>query len=93
MWMYVVILVLLCVEAAGCVIFGPFSNVDSFRPDVISAVVIDQTGMKVRVKFGDSRSNRSRNIRLPHFVTNDDDNDDDDAGRRTPMTTKTPPFA
>ena len=29
--------------------------------------------MKVVVKFGDSRSNRSRNIRLPHFVTNNDD--------------------
>ena len=34
-------------------------------------------GMKVPVKFADSRSNRFRDIRLPHFVTNDDDNDDD----------------
>ena len=36
--------------------------------------------MKVRVKFGDSASHRSRDIRLPHFVTND--NDDNDAGVR-----------
>ena len=28
--------------------------------------------MKVLVKFGDSRSNRSLDLRLPHFVTNDD---------------------
>ena len=32
--------------------------------------------MKVRVKCGDSMSNRSRDIGLSHFVTNDDDNDD-----------------
>ena len=48
--------------------------------DVISGVDVEQVGMNTRVKFGDSRSNRSRDIRLPHFVTNDDDND---AGRRT----------
>ena len=44
----------------------------SFRPevviDVISGAVVDPTGVKVRVKFGDSRSNRSRDIRLPNFV-------------------------
>ena len=50
--------------------------------DVISSVVVEPTGMKVRVKFGDSSSNRSRDIRLPHFVTNNDDGNDD-AGRRT----------
>ena len=27
--------------------------------------------MDVLVKFGDSRSNRSRDVRLPHFVKND----------------------
>ena len=53
-------------------------NVDSFRPevrsDVMSMVVVGPTGVKVRVKFGDSRSNSSsRDIGLPHFVTNDDD--------------------
>ena len=31
-------------------------------------MVVDPTGVKVRVKFGDSRSNHSRDIRLPHFV-------------------------
>ena len=44
----------------------------SFQPevvrDVIFGVVVVATGVKVRVKFGDSRSNRSPNIRLPHFV-------------------------
>ena len=29
--------------------------------------------MKGRVKFGDSKSNRSRDIRVSHFVKNDDD--------------------
>ena len=42
-------------------------------------MVVDPTVVKVRVNFGDSRSNRSRHIRLPHFVTKDDDNDNDDA--------------
>ena len=71
-------------EAVGCVIFGPYSNVDNFRPevrsDVISGGVVDPTSLKVRVKYGDSGSNRSRDIRLTHFVTNDNDKDDD-AGR------------
>ena len=39
---------------------------DNFRPevdsDVISGVVVEATGMKVRVKSGDSRSNRSPDI-------------------------------
>ena len=49
-----------------------FRTYDNFRPevrsDVISGVVIDPTGAKVPVKFGDSRLNRSRDIRLLHFV-------------------------
>ena len=53
-----------------------FSDVDNFRMkvngDVISGVVIDPTCLKVCVKFGDSRSNRSRDIRLSHFWTNHD---------------------
>ena len=65
--------------------FRPFLNFDSYQPevvsDVISGVVVDPRGVKVFVKFGDSRSNRSRYIRLPHVVAN---NDNDDAGRRTP---------
>ena len=54
---------------------GGFSNTNTFRPevesDVISGVVVDPTGTKVREKLGDSRSTHS------HFVTN---NDYDDAG-------------
>ena len=59
--------------------FGRFSNVDNFQPevysDVISFMIEELTGMKVRVLFGDSRSNRSKDIRLPHFVINDNDAD------------------
>ena len=60
-------------EAVACSIFDRFLNVDNFRPevysDVISGVVVDPTGVKkVGVKFGDSKSNRSRDIRLLHFV-------------------------
>ena len=68
----------------GGVIFGPFSNVDNFRfrsevcSDVISGEVIEPTGVKFWVKFGDSRSNRFRDTWLPHFVANDND----DAGWR-----------
>ena len=68
-------------EAVEFSIFDRLLNFDNCQPevvsDVISGVVVDSTGVKVRVKFGDSRLNRSRDIRLPHFVTNDD------AGRRT----------
>ena len=47
----------------------------------MSGVVVDPIGVKARVKFIDYRSNCSRNIRLPHFVTNDDA-DNDNAGIR-----------
>ena len=54
------------------------------RPKVvgnsISGANVGQVGMDVLAKFGDSSLNRSRDTRLPHFVTN---NSDDDAGRRT----------
>ena len=76
-------------EAVGGVISGPFSNVNNFQPevhsDVISSGFVDPAGLKVLVKFGDSRSNSSQDIRLPHFVTNDDNDDDNDSdvGRRT----------
>ena len=36
-------------------------------------IVVDPTGRKVRVNVSDSGSNRFRDIRLPHFVTNDDE--------------------
>ena len=41
----------------------------------MSGVVVDPTGVKVRVHFSDSRPSRSRDIRLPHFVTNYDNDD------------------
>ena len=47
-----------------------------FRPEVVSDVMsggnVGQVGMDVPVKFGDSISNPSPDIRLPHVVTNDD---------------------
>ena len=72
-------------KVIGSIILDRFSNVENFRPvvdsDVISGVVVEPAGVKVRVTYVDSRSNCSRDIRLPHFVTNDDN--DDAAGRRT----------
>ena len=69
-------------EAVVYGIFDRYLNFDNCQPelvsDVISGAVVDPTGVKIRVKFGDSRSNRSRDIRLPDFVTNDND-----AGRWT----------
>ena len=57
----------------------PFLNFNNCQPevvsDVISGVVADPMGVKVGVKCGNSRSNSSRDIRLPQFVTNDDAND------------------
>ena len=57
------------------VMSGRFSNVKNFRPevarDVISGVLVDPTGTDVLVKFRYYRSNCSRDIRLPHFVTNE----------------------
>ena len=73
-------------KVSGASFSALFSNVDNFRPEVYSDVIsgVNPTGMgvKVHVKLGVSRSNRSRYIRLPHFVTNDD-NDYNDAGRQT----------
>ena len=47
-------------------IFDRFLNFDNCRletaSDVISGVDVDSTVMKVRVKFGDSKSTRSRDI-------------------------------
>ena len=45
----------------------------------MSGVNIGLVGLDALEKFGDSRSNGSRDMRLPHFVTNDDD---DGAGVR-----------
>ena len=50
-------------EAVGGGIFDGFF-LDNFRPEVdsqvISGLIVDPTGMKVPVKLGDSRLNRSR---------------------------------
>ena len=85
MWVYVPILVILC-RSRQRRHFRPFSNVDYFRPkdgsDVISGAFMESTGVTDPVKFGDSGSKGSRDIRLPQFVTNDDDNNDN-AGVRT----------
>ena len=42
-----------------------FCSRPEIASDVISDLVVDLNGMKVRVKFGD--------IRLPHVVTDDDE--------------------
>ena len=46
--------------------WAPCFKFDNFQPevasDVISGVFVEPTGVKVPVKFDDSRSNRSRDI-------------------------------
>ena len=48
---------------------------DNFRPevvsDVISGVAVDQVGLDVRVKFGDSRSYGCQDIQGADFVSNE----------------------
>ena len=50
-----------------------------YRPqvadDVMTGVAVEQVGMNVHGKFGDYRSNRSQDIRLPLCVTNSHDHD------------------
>ena len=38
----------------------------------MSGLAVEQVGTAVAVKFGDSRLNRSRDIRAAHFVVDDD---------------------
>ena len=54
-------------EAAFSTIFFRLSPPEVVR-DVVSGANVGQAGEDVPVKFGDSRSNNSRDIRLPHFV-------------------------
>ena len=65
-------------KAVGDSILAVYSNTDKCLPgaadDVISGVAV----ANIHAKFGDSMSNRSRDIRSAQFVM-----DDDDAGRRT----------
>jgi hypothetical protein len=49
--------------------------------DVMSGVAVDNVGVDVHIKFGDSRSNRFRDIRGADFVSNE----------RTDERTKTSP--
>ena len=62
-------------KAVGSSIFGRFLISDNCRPkiagDVISAVVVEYIGMDVPVKFGDSKSNGSWDIRGADFFTNE----------------------
>ena len=60
-------------EAVGCGIFDSFFPYN-FRPeihnDVISDAIVDNVGVDVCVKFGDSRSNGFRYIQGADFVLN-----------------------
>ena len=57
-------------DVGGC-IFGRFSNFEKCQPevasDVISRAALVYVGVDVCAKFGDSRSNRSRDIQLPQM--------------------------
>ena len=50
----------------------------------ISGEAVEWFGSDESVKFGDSWSNRSRDIRAALFVMNDERTQNDDAGRRIP---------
>ena len=49
----------------------------------MSGVAMKYISLDVRIKFGDSRSNRSRDIRAVHFVMDDNDADADADERRS----------
>ena len=56
--------------------FRPFfKNFDNCQPEVASDAIpgpaIRQLGVDAQAKFGDSRLNSSRDMRLPHFVTDE----------------------
>ena len=50
---------------------------NNFQPevvsDIISSVAVEQVGMDACIKFSDPRSNRSRDIRVAHFVVDDNE--------------------
>ena len=54
---------------------GGLSCFTNFRPEVdnnvICGVAVDYVGVDVTMKFGDSRSNGSRDIRGANFVSNE----------------------
>ena len=59
---------------------------NNFRPevanDVVSGEAVELVGVDVRVKFGDSRSNRYRYIRAAHFVIDDEQTPNERRRRR-----------
>ena len=61
-----------------------FSNFDKCPPEVtgnvISGRTVEWVGRDVSVKFGDPRSNPSKDIRVAHFVTDDERRMTADAG-------------
>ena len=74
-------------KAIGGGIFGRFANFDKSRSQVAAAgVVAGPTFVKV------GESNRSRDIRLPPFVTNED-NANDASVRRSTLSKIKPPMA
>ena len=48
-----------------------FCSLSEEAGDVIVEKVIEGVGLDIRVNFGDSRSNRSRDIRRAHFVSDE----------------------
>ena len=63
------------IYSSEAVVYGIFDrslNFDDCQLEVVSDVIsgmVDQgVGLDVCVNFGDSRSNRSQDTRLPHFV-------------------------
>ena len=48
-------------------LFSTLFSQDNFGSEVVNAILTTSAGMKVVVKFGDSRSSRSRDIRQPQI--------------------------
>ena len=55
--------------------------------DVMSGLAVDNVGVDVHIKFGDSRSNRFRDIRGADFVSNERTNEQDEAYPNKVITT------
>ena len=54
-----------------------FCNRTEGASDVISGAAVDHVGVDVHVKFGDSRSSSSQDIRVADFALNDRTNEND----------------
>ena len=57
-------------QAAFSTVF-PYDFLPEVENDVISGMAVDNVGMYVPIKFGDSRSNGFRDIRGAYFVSNE----------------------